>query len=107
MSRTYILVKDKERIYKIENDNIMYITSEGSKTILYIIESKLPTDKLLKQWEEDLPKERFYRINRQVIINLDYLIILHKIGNASVIMTNQAVFRVSRRRLSGLKKLLK
>jgi len=64
--------KDKPGFYAIKN--FVYISSLKDYTQIHTTKNRTITlHKTLTSWEEFLPKNKFLRIHRQTIINLDYV----------------------------------
>jgi DNA-binding LytR/AlgR family response regulator len=69
-----ILVTQNKKQIILKFDEIKYISAEGLYTQIHTNENKKHLlRKLLKDWENVLPKENFFRIHRSMIINLEYV----------------------------------
>jgi DNA-binding LytR/AlgR family response regulator len=67
-----ILVNYNKKQIIIKLEEIKYILAEGLYTrIMTRDDKKFMLRKLLKDWEEVLPEENFFRIHRSIIINLE------------------------------------
>ncbi|MGE5362799.1 MAG: LytR/AlgR family response regulator transcription factor [Bacteroidota bacterium] len=70
--RIFIDLKDKQMFLKISD--IKYITAETVYTRVFTSDNKsFLLRKLLKDWESSLPKDKFLRVHRSCMINLDYI----------------------------------
>ena len=68
----YLFVKSEYKIQRIELSEILYIESLREYVRIYLKDNK-PIMSLmsLKSLEENLPKERFMRVHRSFIVNLN------------------------------------
>jgi two-component system, LytTR family, response regulator len=70
------------KFYFIKISSIIIISSAGSYTeIITSTRQKGLTSKLLKDWEDCLPKENFMRIHRSTIINQEFIDKIIKLDN--------------------------
>ncbi len=101
----YLTVNNKPRFLKIKNIKCITADSEYSK-IFTIDEEKLLVRKLLKNWENILPKNSFLRIHRSTIINLNFVSKIDKWFNNSLVVHLQDMeqeFIISRRYAASIK----
>ena len=93
-----LVLPDYEGYSLINTTDIVYCQADGSYTHLYLLDGKkITTSKLLKQIEELLPDETFYRIHKSYIVNLNLINRCSKIDGFSVILENGIVLDVSER----------
>ncbi|KAF2513772.1 response regulator transcription factor [Flavobacterium zhairuonense] len=74
-----IFIKDGEKRFFIRTDEIYLIESLENYTRLFFRDKKALQRRSLKQWEELLDKNTFFRINRTEIINVKYIQEVHRI----------------------------
>ncbi|CAA9196300.1 Transcriptional regulatory protein BtsR [Flavobacterium bizetiae] len=68
-----IFIKDGEKRFFIQLDEIYLIESLENYTRLFFQDKKALQRRSLRQWEEILDKNIFFRINRTEIINIQYI----------------------------------
>lgn len=79
----WILVRGGN-IELINTDKILYLLAEADYTKVFTDDGKKHmVSRLLKKWEEILPKENFLRIHRSAIVNLDYVKKIEKWFNSA------------------------
>ena len=100
----YILVRTGKHFHKVNTDDILYIESDYIISI-YLKNSVEPlhTAGILSDIERKLCEEKFFRINRNIIINLLEVDQIGCNGSKDVILTNGKSFNISTRRYSTLK----
>ncbi|WP_223033656.1 LytR/AlgR family response regulator transcription factor [Hanstruepera marina] len=93
-----IPIKLGNRVLFIENDNIKYIIASGYYAEIHTDERKHLLRESLNNLINDLQPEKFIRIHRSTIINLDYVkeLIHSNYGEIDVKMTDNKLFRISR-----------
>ncbi|MCW8880031.1 MAG: LytTR family DNA-binding domain-containing protein [Kangiellaceae bacterium] len=103
-----IFVKDGERCWLIEIGRIRQFRSAGNYAQIYFDENKPMIYKSLSKIEERLPKDLFFRANRQMIVNLNYIKHVEAMGNSGLLLTmiDGKEVDVSRRHTSNFKQLL-
>ncbi len=67
----FIFVKADKKLVKINYDDILYIEGLKDYVIIRMDESRVITLQTMKSLEDKLPSDRFKRIHRSYIINLD------------------------------------
>lgn len=93
-----IAVPISRGIRTIPVDFLLYLEAEGSYSKLHLVgESPLLISRNLKQFEEALPKDMFFRIHHSVIINVRQVVEYSKKENM-VALTGNIELEVSRRR---------
>lgn len=68
-----IFLKDEKKCYLITLDDIYLIESEGNYSRVYFMDQRILIHRTLTYFEGVLPDEMFFRANRQVIFNLNYV----------------------------------
>ncbi|MFT4830615.1 MAG: two-component system LytT family response regulator [Psychroserpens sp.] len=67
-----ITINTDGRLLFLENDEVLYAESDGNYTTLYLSDGqKILLTKKLKEVNEMLPKENFFRVHNSYIINLN------------------------------------
>lgn len=62
-----------DKIYIINDDDIVYFTSEDKLVFAYLFETKYLINYTLEQLQSRLNPEKFFRIHRSTIVNLNYI----------------------------------
>jgi len=70
---TRIPSKIGDKIYIINEDDIVYITSEDKLVFAYLVETKYLINYTLEQLQSRLNPDKFFRIHRSTIVNMDYV----------------------------------
>lgn len=70
---TRIPSKIGDKIYIINEDDVVYITSEDKLVFAYLFETKYLINYTLEQLLARLNPEKFFRIHRSTIVNMDYV----------------------------------
>lgn len=104
-----ISVKSGEAIRVINIKKIEKIIFEDGFSFIYIGNDRVFSDKSLNHYDSLLEDKGFYRVSRNEIINISFVIKLHSMfkGQYLVELKSGDKITVSRRRLSGLKGILK
>lgn len=80
-------------------DNIVRLEADGCYTTLVIIDRKNTiVSRTLKDFEDTLPKEKFFRIHKSHLINLKHIKDYSNISGSSVTMTDGSKIEISRRK---------
>ena len=103
-----ISVKDGSVNKLINIKKVYALCSEESQSYVITEEGKYYTEKTLSYLEVHVPKDDFYRISRETIINTEFVKSLQplKDGLYKIELEQNLFFNVSRRRLKGFKKFL-
>ncbi|WP_439182235.1 LytR/AlgR family response regulator transcription factor [Carboxylicivirga taeanensis] len=105
MNTKFLLLECQKQIKRIRLSEVYYLQYQDGHICFYLTDNKKELHcQLLKTLEEQLP-DYFVRINRNVIINLNYLTVYFK-TTPKVVMTNGQEFDVSRRNVARLIKKL-
>ena len=80
-------------------DDIIRLEADGSYTNIIVKEGKKRiVSRTLKDFEESLPKEKFFRIHKSHLINLKYIKDYSNISGNYVTMTDGSKIEISRRK---------
>jgi two-component system LytT family response regulator len=91
----------------VKVSNIMYLKSEGAYTYFYLKPNeKILTSKNISEYEDLLADHNFFRIHKSYIVNMAEVTKYVRGEGGQVIMSNNSVFDVSRRRKEEFLKLL-
>ena len=91
----------------IEIAQIVHLEATGNYTLIHLAEEKpLLASKTLKEFEEILPPEQFFRIHNASLVNVSAIKKYNKGEGGQVILTNGTVLDVARRRKDELLQLL-
>ncbi len=103
-----IFVKDGDRCHLIEVGRIHYLESCKNYTRLFFGDDKAFVKKSLNQLEARLPRQLFFRANRQAMINLEAIAgIAETVGEGyEVTLSDGRAVEISRRNAARLKALL-
>lgn len=103
-----IFVKDNDQCHLIKIVNIDYVESCKNYVQVYFEQKKTFVKKTLNHVEIRLPKQLFFRVNRQFIINLQSVVTIVETPNDGydITMTDGKRIGVSRRNTVKLKALL-
>ncbi len=95
---THLFVQKSEKLLNIEVNDIMHLEASGDYTILTTKSDQFLSSSGIGKLEEKLDPEKFIRIHRSTIINLNYLKEIEKHFNGGLIvkMENGKSFPVSR-----------
>ncbi len=103
-----VFVKDGERCWLIDLNEVWYIQSQGNYVQLHLANNKPMVYKSLSHIESRLQPKQFIRINRQFIVNINFIKNIETMGQANLLLTmvDDTEIEVSRRLTSQFKKLL-
>lgn len=79
-----IFIKDGEKRFFIQLDEIYLIESLENYTRLFFQDKKALQRRSLRQWEEMLDENVFFRINRTEIVNINHIQDVNKAGNGKL-----------------------
>lgn len=79
---------------RVKSSDIELLTANGRYSFISLQEERMFSDKSLSDWERELNNDKFVRIHKSYIINLDYI---KAIGN-SVTLQNGMDVPLARRR---------
>ncbi|MEL7124544.1 MAG: LytTR family DNA-binding domain-containing protein [Bacteroidota bacterium] len=102
-----ITISTSEGISFLLLKDIIRLQSDRSYTTFYLQgRNKITISKNLKEFEEILPSDQFFRIHQSHIINLKQVNMILKQDGGYLLMTDQAKLPISRRRKNMLMELL-
>ena len=103
-----ILVRDRGNIYIIPTEDIIYIEAQDDYVCIYTANKSSLKNDTLANMEKMLDPQKFYRIHRSYILNIDYLNKIEPYTKDSriAILNNGKTLPVSRSGYSRLVKLL-
>ncbi len=79
----HLFIRDKGGLLKIKFSDILFLEADSNYTTIHLANSKYTLRSTLKNAEEQLPVERFFRIHKSYIINLQEIT---KIDSATVVI---------------------
>jgi two-component system LytT family response regulator len=87
--------------------DIIHLEANSNYTIIYFSNhSKLVASKTLKEFEDLLPSDIFFRIHNSYLINLNYIKKYIKGDGGQVVLTNDAIVDVARRKKEDFMKAI-
>nr|WP_121272080.1 LytTR family DNA-binding domain-containing protein [Pedobacter schmidteae] len=102
-----IALSTAEGVYFINKVNIIRIEAMSNYSTFYLLEQKkIMVSKTLKEFEGMLPEGNFLRVNRSVIVNLNYVEKYRKGDGGTLVMSDGAEIEVSPSRKSELIQLM-
>ena len=102
-----IILREKTTTHFVELEHITHLTCDCYLTSVYSNDGEhIVIAKLLKDFENDLEKYGFIRINRNTIVNYFYIKIYERGGNRMIHLRNNITVKTSRRGIIKLKTLL-
>ncbi len=104
-ANTSIFIKDGERCFFVPIYSIYWIESLENYTRLYFQDKKAMQRRSLRQWESILDPKIFFRVNRNAIINTQFIVSVHKNskGQFEVKLKSGEVLEVSNRQAAKFK----
>lgn len=85
----------------VDIDDIIHIEADSNYSVFHLVNlEKIAVSKVLKDYEEILPENRFIRIHKSSIVNLKYVKEYNSKNGLQVILNNGEAITVSRRRAS-------
>ncbi|MBW6490439.1 MAG: LytTR family transcriptional regulator [Lentimicrobium sp.] len=103
-----IILKEKGKAHQLFIESIVYVESEGYVSMVHTNDDTPPVScsKLLKEIEEEVVGYGFYRINRNIIVNLKYFKSYVKDKKRCFETTTEVKMKVSRRKWCVFRKNL-
>ncbi|MFT6923367.1 MAG: two-component system LytT family response regulator [Crocinitomicaceae bacterium] len=103
----FICISHLTSIQVIKKSKIMYLTSSGNYTEIFLEdEPSTLSSKIIKVYESILSDKNFVRVHNSHMINIDYLKKINKENGWVCIMSNEVQIPVSRRKKDLLANLL-
>jgi len=99
-----VVVKEQGQVLFLEGGGIDWVEAAGYYACLHVGGATHVIRRTLSELEGDLGEERFVRIHRSVIVNLDRIrgLELHDSGEYEVVLKSGVRLRLSRRFKKGL-----
>jgi len=97
-----------KEIHFVQLNQIVRIEGENNYSMFYLANGKkIVVTRTLKDYEEALTMQNFFRIHKSHIINMDYMLKLNKGEVYAVVMSDGSEIEISMRRKSDFLKALK
>jgi len=94
-----LAIPTMEGLILIDPANIIYLKSDGPYSHFYFADGKhLLTSKTLKEAEESLPQQQFFRIHNSYLVNMQYVQKYLRGEGGEVVLSNGTQLPVSRHR---------
>ncbi len=105
---TQLVLKDKYGIQIVSVKDIMHLEANGSYTKFFIHnQDSLLVSKGLKDYENMLPSQQFFRCHQSHLINMDYLLRYDKRDGDYLILKDKSKIPLATRKKEVLLKLIK
>ena len=103
-----LLVKESGKMILIKTKEVDWIEAAGNYVKLHIGKSAYMLRETMKRLENKLNPEKFVRIHRSTLVNIDRIIELHPLfsGDYSVILNDKTELPMSRNYQKSLRKLI-
>lgn len=104
----HIAVKNGTKITVIPISEIIYLQSDGDYVMIHSTQGKFLKEQTMKSFETSLPSNKFVRVHRSNIVNIDFIlqIELYEKQNQILILKNGAKVRISLNGYKALKEVL-
>lgn len=94
-----IVIPTSDAIEFVKVAEILYLEASGNYTTFYIINWKMLTvAKTIGEFEELLLKHNFFRCHHSTLINLNYVLKYLRNDGGSILLSNQKIVPISRRK---------
>jgi len=98
-----IVLKTTENVFIIEIPRISFCESDGSYTVIHLDDGKkIMVSKNLKEYDDMLNEQGFYRIHKSFLINLSYVERFEKGEGGFVVLKNEVKIPVATRKREQL-----
>jgi two-component system LytT family response regulator len=98
-----IIIKTFDNIHLVPVNEIIYFESDGNYVNVYLADqSKIMVSALLKEYEDLLNKNGFFRVHRSYLINMKYIRSFEKAEGGTVILENHVKIPVASRKRDEL-----
>ncbi len=102
-----ITIPTMEGLVFITMDDIIHVEAQDNYTVFHLTnQPKLTVSKTLKEFEDLLPPDRFYRVHNSHIVNLNFVRKYFKGKGGRIEMENGNVVEVSRRKKDEFLRLI-
>ena len=101
-------VKVGDRIFLIQDTQVIFFHAEDKYTFLNTTDDKYIIPFTLKELESRLDPDRFIRVHRSTIVNIEQIDSMHRwfAGRIRLIMKNRAEFIISQNYVNRFKKMM-
>lgn len=102
--RKFIVIKTEKTFRKLFVDEILYCKANGVYTKVYLknMDNPFIASKMLKEFEEILANNNFFRISRYYLVNLDHCQQISSNGTMEIVLFTNKKLQVSRSRFKLL-----
>ncbi len=96
-----LIIKEKGKLHQVDIEQITYINCSGYVSTIHLSNQfdDIIVSRLLKDFETELAGMRFFRVNRNTMINLSNMAGYEHNGKLFIVMKNHEKIIISRRRL--------
>ena len=102
-----ISIASREGLTILKYSEILYLTASDSYTEIHLVGGKrLVSSKNIRVFEQHLANDKFYRIHKSYIINLEYLKAFDRNEGNMAVLTDDVMLPVSRRRVADFVSLI-
>lgn len=102
-----IALTTAEGIVFVQLKNILYLQSDGNYTLFYLKnEEKIIVSKTMKEFENLLPEETFFRTHQSYIVNINVVKKVLKEDGGYALLKNEKKVPISRRKKDAFVKVL-
>ena len=102
-----ITVRSGQSIKIIPIDEIIFVKADGDYISIHTDKGYWMKEQTMKYTEETLPTDRFVRIHRSYIVNINFISRIERYGyNMQVVLHNNEKIKISAARYQSLKQLL-
>ncbi len=92
----HISVREGQKIKIISIEEIEYLQADGDYVAIHTNDGKWLKEQTMKYYEEHLPQNRFVRIHRSYIVNINFLSRIERYGQLQcVILRNGTTIKIS------------
>lgn len=102
-----IVVSTMESMELVELDSIIYFEAVGNYTSIHLAGNRtILASRTLKDFEDILPEDQFYRIHNASVVNIGYVQKYIRGDGGQLVLKNGTILDVARRRKDDLLKLI-
>ncbi len=102
-----ISIASREGLTILKYEEILYLNASDSYTEIHLLDGKrLVSSKNIRVFEQHLAKDKFYRIHKSYIINLEYLKAFDRNEGNMAVLREGVMLPVSRRRVADFVDLI-
>jgi len=96
-----LIIREKRKLHQVDIEQITYITCSGYIFTIHLLNQTgdIIVSRLLKYFEIELAGMRFFRANRNTLINLNNMVSYEHNGKLTIVMKDNEKIIISRRRL--------